>query len=129
MWLDYISGKSTDRVALMHEMQPCVGEAWRRLITPNEFVAITDYPGVWTGQLQSLGTAAASQPSEPPTSAPQPRHQAGQDWATARLGSATSDSSFSLPLANWRLGAGPEGEPSCMRLCRRFLLSCTYCCL
>lgn len=70
MWLDYISGKSTDRVALMHEMQPCVGEAWRRLITPNEFVAITDYPGVWTGQLQSLGTAAASQPSEP-----QPQHR------------------------------------------------------
>jgi hypothetical protein len=51
---------------------------------------------------------AVPQSQMAPVSMP-PRQHSGQDWATARLGSAGSESSFSLPLTAWRLGSGPEG--------------------
>ncbi len=43
-----------------------------------------------------------------PSLAPR-QHSAQADWTTARLGSAGSESSFSLPLTTWRLSSGPEG--------------------
>lgn len=60
-----------------------------------------------------------------------PRQHSGghHDWATAKLGSAGSDSSFALPLTAWRLGSGPEGaDQSALRKpFRSFTVQCSQC--